>query len=197
MTTEVKDTFHSQIALSQTEKFLDPDHLLSQTSLKANQQVGDLGCGSGHLAFAAARIINPNGIVYAVDIRDAALRNLESQKRLFGERNIKTIKADLTYPKSTGLPDASMDLTILAAVIHQLGSLEGRQALFSEAKRITREEGEILILEWQKEKGPPGPVFEKRVGAEEVKKLVADAGLKIVKNLKTDSYHYAFLAKLA
>lgn len=182
-------------SLHRKKKFVNPLEALKQTGLKPNMVAADFGCGTGYLSFAAAKIINPAGKVFAVDVRRDALRSIESQKKLFGERNIKTVLADLMIPGSTKIPDLSVDLVILATIMFQLPKLD---PLFVETKRVLKKGGEILIIEWKKERiGGFGPFRERRIDQKEMEKIIARQNLEIIHYLKTDPYHYGYVVKEA
>ncbi|MBU1167782.1 class I SAM-dependent methyltransferase [Patescibacteria group bacterium] len=188
MTSKLEDNFAK--TLPQKKEFVNPLDVIKQTHLGPNMIVADLGCGSGYLSFAAAKIINPEGLVYAVDIRTEAISSIESQKRLFGERNIKTLRADLSEKKSTGLSSGSVDLVILATIVFQLPD---KKSLFEEAKRIVKDKGEIVILDWKKKDSPIGPPVRERISQKSMERLLTEENLVVTRNIVSDPYHYGFL----
>lgn len=173
-------------------EFIDPTNILIQSGLTEDMVVADLGCGSGFMSFAASKIVGNRGVVYAVDIRRDVLGHIESQVRVFGQRNVATIEADLMEIGSTGIPEKSVDIVVLAKIVYQLPS---PGPVFEEAHRILKPGGRVLLLEWIKEGREFGPSKKKAISADEMKKIVRDGDFLIEKELGNDNYHYAFLLK--
>jgi ubiquinone/menaquinone biosynthesis C-methylase UbiE len=172
--------------------FIDPTEILLESGLAEDMIVADLGCGSGFMSFAASKIVGNGGVVYAVDIRRDVLGHVESQVRVFGQRNVTTVEADLMEVGSTGIAENSVDIVVLAKIVYQLPS---PGPAFEEAHRILKPGGKVLILEWIKEGREFGPSKKKAISADEMKKIVRESDFLIEKELGNDDYHYAFLLK--
>jgi ubiquinone/menaquinone biosynthesis C-methylase UbiE len=68
---------------------------------------------------------------------------------------------------------------------------EDKKKVFSEAKRILKPGGKILVVDWLP-KSPLGP-GKGRVSPEEVKKISKDNGLNFEKELKAGFHHYGII----
>lgn len=174
------------------DRFIDPVDILKKSGLEDGMVAADLGAGSGFLSFAASKIVGDTGVVYAVDIRRDVLGHIESQIRVFGQRNVTTIEADLMHVASTGIPEHSVDVVILAKILYQLP--DPAPAL-EEAHRILKPGGKVLVLEWIKEGREFGPSSKKAISVDEMKQVVREADFVIERELGNDLYHYAFLLK--
>ena len=172
-------------------KFLDPERVLFAVGLAAGQTVADLGAGSGFYVLAAGKIIGDQGVVYAVDILGSALDHIAAESRLKSLRNVKTIRADLEQASAcTAIPTGSVDLVILANIIHQI---KNQTALVAESYRILKTGGKIFVIEWNDQPGPIGPPVTERIRPEQVKKLLATAALKESGAVTADIYHYGLM----
>lgn len=106
------------------------------TGLLDGEDVGDLGCGTGHLS----RLIAPFARrVFAVD-RSPEMLGL-ARERLDGFANAEVRRGDL---RKLPLEDASLDVAILALVLHYVVDLE---RAFSELHRVLRPSGRALVLD--------------------------------------------------
>ena len=112
--------------------------LLEESGVKEGQTVLDFGCGPGNAAIPAAEMVGENGKVYDLDIHHLAIRSVEKKIRKKGITNIATILSD----RDTGLPDESVDVTLLYGVFHMI---KDRRALLSEAQRVAESDGTLSI----------------------------------------------------
>lgn len=172
-------------------KFLDPEKTLFATGLSAGQIVADLGTGSGFYTLAAGKIVGEQGLVYAVDILETSLDHCMAEGRLKGLRNLKTLHADLEQADSCqSIPTGSVDLVIFANVLHQIKNQAG---LFAEGYRMLKTGGKLLIIEWNDQPSPIGPVAAARIAPAQIKTLAKQTALKDAGVLNTDPYHYGLM----
>ncbi|NQV13247.1 MAG: methyltransferase domain-containing protein [Parcubacteria group bacterium] len=171
-------------------KFIDPDSILDQLQVKENNVVADLGCGSGYYAFAAAKKVGEEGKVYAVDIQKTVLSALQSKIKLQGTRNITAVWADIEVPGSTKIAASSVDFTLLAAIFYQT---QKHEQILIEAKRITKDKGKIVIIDWKSTNVPLGPQTELRVSKDVIRRQAEAIGLKFSREINVGSYHYGLV----
>lgn len=105
--------------LDRTERETEesPSTLIRALGLKPGQVVADIGAGSGYLTFRIAKLIAPNGKVYAVDIQPEMLDIISrrmKEKKIF---NVEPILGTVADPK---LPNDSVDLILMVDVYHEL-----------------------------------------------------------------------------
>lgn len=178
--------------MKQFTPFISPKQFLKDAGLSVGMVMADLGAGSGFFSFAGAELVGDNGEVYAVDVRPEILGHIESQKNVFGKRNVLTIEADLRTPGSTGILDDSVDFVLLAKVLHDV---EDVTPVFNEAHRILKEGGKAVVLEWVKEKTFAGMSAERLISHDEMKELVRSHNFVVEEEVAADDYHYAFILK--
>ena len=170
--------------------FVDPDNVLEQLAIKKGDSVADLGCGSGYYSFAAAKLVEEEGKVYAVDIQKTVLSALQSKIKLQGVRNIKAIWADIEIPGSTKIKDSSIDLVLLASIFYQIK--EHKQVL-AEAKRIVKDNSKIVVIDWSEANVPIGPTAKLRVAKDNMLQHAEAVGLKLQREIEIDNYHYGLV----
>lgn len=170
---------------------LDIDKILDELKLSAGMSGADLGTGPGHWALALSRRLM-NGLVYAIDIQDSylsALRGRASQEYL---ENIRFLQRDLTAFRGSGLPDASLDVAVMANLLFQI---EDFQPVLIEAHRIIKKRGCLLVVDWLDR----SPVMTRQEAASpgKVQVMAERAGFKAIRELSPDDYHFGFIFKKA
>lgn len=98
--------------------------------------VGDLGCGTGHVAASLAPFVAQ---VIAVDGSEAMLA--EARRRLAGHDNVQVLHGEL---EALPVDDAALDAAVLALVLHHLPD-PGRA--LAEVARALRPGGRILVVD--------------------------------------------------
>lgn len=173
-----------------SENFLNPPQVLEAIHIKEGMRVADFGCGSGHISFAAAKLVGKDGLVYALDIQKSALEAVKSKARLRGVRNIETKWTNLEIVGTSNLDEDSIDIVILANILHQS---KLHKNIFKEAMRVLKPGGHVFILDWKTSGIPLGKAFITRVEKDDIKKETIDAGFKFLRDVPTDDYHYGML----
>jgi ubiquinone/menaquinone biosynthesis C-methylase UbiE len=60
-----------------SESFIDAREVISRLKLNGNEVFLDAGCGDGHTAFEAYDILNKDAVIYAVDIYEPSIKDME------------------------------------------------------------------------------------------------------------------------
>ncbi|MBI2607253.1 MAG: methyltransferase domain-containing protein [Candidatus Doudnabacteria bacterium] len=171
--------------------FLDPEKILFQAGLSKTQTVVDLGTGSGFYALAASKIVGEQGRVFVVDILESALSHISSEARVKGLRNIQTLRCDLELPRAcASINEGVADFVIFANVLHEVTN---KNNMFSEAFRLLKTGGKLLIIEWNDTPSPIGPESEVRVPQQEASDYAQKTKLRLLRRIDTDQYHYGLL----
>lgn len=153
-------------------------------------KVADLGAGSGHYARAAAAIVAPSGRVYAVDVQEDILKHLKLNSHSHHRTTIETVWGDLEAHAGTSLREKSIDAVIAANVFFQI---ENRQAFLKEIKRILKQGGKLLVVDWAGSYGGMGPVPEKVVTEHDAEAFFINGGFHKVKSLRAGPHHYGII----
>lgn len=172
-------------------ELINPHKLLTEAGITEGMRVGDFGCGRrGYFSLQAARLVAPRGLVYAVDILKSALEGVESNARLLGINNIKTVWSDLEKYGATKIPAESLDFAMLNNVLFQT---QEDKVVVKEAVRLLKPGGKLLICDWKKTGAPFGPPVNDRVTPEQVKQYAESVGLKLEKEFEAGPYHFALV----
>jgi len=165
--------------------FLNPQEVLNELKIEGEMIAADFGSGSGGWAIPLAKRLK-FGKVYAVDILEEPLSALKSKAEIQKVYNIETINSNVE--KGIKLPDLSCDLVLLTNLLFQI---EDKKRVLTEAKRVLKKGGKILVVDWLPEalQGPR----EGRVLPEEVKKIAKNLNLKLEKEFRTGIYHYGLI----
>jgi ubiquinone/menaquinone biosynthesis C-methylase UbiE len=107
--------------------------------------VADIGAGSGYYATRLARLVGPDGRVYANDIQPAMLDILRA--RIERER-LSNIELVLGTPTDPRLPRASVDLAILVDVYHEFSA---PQVMLRRIRDALKPGGRLVLLEYRGE----------------------------------------------
>ena len=157
--------------------FLDSDEILNELNLTGLETFMDAGCGDGHIAIKAIEEYLPNGNVYAVDIYDASIEDMETYKKDNNVDNLINIEADITE----GIPDVkddSVDVILLVNVFHGFKASRRLDDAVIELKRIIKSEGKIAIMDYKAWDVPKGPPTQVRSSPSDLEKLFNKYGLK-------------------
>lgn len=82
-----------------------------------DKNVADIGAGSGWFTVRAARVVQPKGTVYAVDINPAVIRYIKDRAT---KEKLDNIQAILSTPDDPKLPADSIDSVLLLKTYHEV-----------------------------------------------------------------------------
>lgn len=170
-------------------KFLNPSEVIAQTGLMQGQVVADLGCGSGFYVLPAAQLVGSGGEVMAVDVMEDKLAATISISNQFGYKNVRVVLADLAKPLLDIAPN-SCDMVIVGNILHEISN---KEQLIKNIYRILKVPGRVAVVEWKKSATPFGPPLERRVDQQKLEVMLMQAGLRKIKDMRADGYHYAVL----
>jgi ubiquinone/menaquinone biosynthesis C-methylase UbiE len=166
---------------------INPKVLWKELDLSSGLTFLDLGCGEGNYSLAAAAIIAPTGIVYAVDLWKEGIAALKERAVQEGRDNLKAMVAPAG---EIPLADHSIDVGFMATVLHDLVEAGTAIAALAEMTRLVKPGGLFGIVEFEKIDGPPGPPRHIRLAPEEVEELVTPYGFRRQKLKKLGPYNY-------
>ncbi len=173
------------------QTFLKPEVVLREAGIRAGWKVADFGCGVGYFLIPAARFVGPLGRVVGVDVRAVAVD--EARKRAHAaqvEDRVDVLRADLSQPNGSSLPDGWADLVLLVTTLNQ----GDPRALLREAARVVKTtDGRVVVIEWDQVATPLGPPPEQRVQGDTVLAAAKTAGLRMLSVLRPSPSHVGWL----
>lgn len=172
--------------------FIDPAKIISQLEVGSGMKIAHFGSGTGFFSIATAKLAGENGEVHALDILKPKLESVESQAKLLGLTNIITKRVNLEAEGGSKLPDASMDWVFLVNMLFQN---KNKEIIFVEAKRVLKDGGSILVIEWNEKDSSVGPAQEVKVSREALAQIIEKVGLGIVKDVEVSNFHYGMLLR--
>ena len=119
--------------------FWKPEKRLKKIPLKEGMKIVDYGCGPGRYTIPIAKLVGPEGKVFAVDIHPLAISTVREKASREALTNIDAILLD-SY--DTGIQEATVDLVLLVDTFHMISD---RDALLREIHRILKQDGLLFM----------------------------------------------------
>lgn len=172
---------------------IDPYLVFERAKLGSGMRVGDLGCGrTGHFVFPAAKVVGDAGIVYAVDIVKDILESIKSRVRSEGYDNVQTAWGNLEKIGGTPIPAGTLDVCFMVNVMFMI---KDRVTALKEAARLIKQDGQIIVVDWEKNLAALGPTSEQMITAGKLLELAGQTGLRVVEKFMAGEYHFAVILK--
>ncbi|WP_432666313.1 class I SAM-dependent methyltransferase [Wukongibacter baidiensis] len=154
-------------------KMLPPHEIVKGLNVESGKIVADIGCGTGYFTIPFAKDLGEEGKVYAVDINPLML---EETNRRVEEENLRNVETIQSSENDFGLKESSVDVVFTSTVFHEVDLPE---KFLDECKRVLKENGDLIILDWNSVEEEFGPPIHKRIDIEIVKKYVTEANFNI------------------
>ena len=158
--------------------FLDSDEIISELKLNGDETFMDLGCGDGHIAIKVVEEYLPDGTVYAVDVYDASIEDMETYKQKNNIENLINIEADVTKG-IPGVEDESIDVVLMVNVFHGFKASRTMDEAIDEFARIIKKDGKIAIMDYKAWEVPKGPPTAFRSSPSELEEIFSKHNLKM------------------
>jgi ubiquinone/menaquinone biosynthesis C-methylase UbiE len=165
----------------------DPEKIFSSIGLRKGMVLVDVGCGEGYFALPAARIVGPEGMVYAVDINTDAVANLNEQAKIEGLRNLS---AEVKKAEAAIACEGCADIVFFGIDLHDFADPE---QVIRNAKTMLRPSGRLIDLDWKDMPMDFGPPAEKRFPVAKAKNLIESAGFTVRSVQDAGPYHYLII----
>jgi 2-polyprenyl-3-methyl-5-hydroxy-6-metoxy-1,4-benzoquinol methylase len=149
-----------------------PDEVIASLEPLDQKTVADIGAGTGYFAFPLAK---KAAKVIAIDIDQRFLDYIEQKKR--AQKVGANVETRITTPDSPGLKPGEADIVLIVDTYHHI---ENRIDYLKKLKKDLAKGGVLVIVDFKKEKTPPGPPLELRVAREQVESELRSAGFAVV-----------------
>lgn len=135
-------------------RFLDSNHrrrlqppykIIQGSGIKKGIKSLEIGCGSGAYTTFIARAIGNDGIVYALDIQQKMLKQLENKLNRLENKDIKNIIPVLASAYDLPFDKNTMDLVYMVSVFQEIPD---KNKTLKEIKRVLKPGGILSISEF-------------------------------------------------
>jgi ubiquinone/menaquinone biosynthesis C-methylase UbiE len=151
----------------------------------------DLACGIGSYSLAAAQHVGSDGEIFAYDLWPEGIEILNKE---IEARQIKQIQAGIAdITQLIPLEDASVDICLLATVLHDFISIHAEQGALLEVARVLKPDAILAVIEFKVLDGPPGPPMAIRIAPEGVREVLAPFGFSLLKTTELGPFNYLSL----
>jgi ubiquinone/menaquinone biosynthesis C-methylase UbiE len=154
----------------------DPEIVFRELNLKPGDCFLDVGCGPGDYSLRAATAVGGSGTVYALDKWNVMVEELQRRAEEGGLNNLRPMVADILA--SLPVEDRSIDVCLMATVLHIINRQDDRKVLFEEIYRVLKPEGRLAIIECKKEDQNFGPPKHIRLSAEDIEDFITQYGFQ-------------------
>jgi SAM-dependent methyltransferase len=171
-----------------------PGETLRRLGVAPGDSLAEVGCGNGYFALPAARIAAP-APVYAVDLDEALLDELDCLAERQGIENVTTVCGD-ARSLDRHLPER-VETVLLANTFHGVADREG---FLEGVAGSLHSDGTFLVVNWHDRPReetpvadePRGPPADLRLTPDETETAVREASdFESVETVELPPYHYA------
>jgi len=149
-----------------------PDAVIASLGPLDGKTVADIGTGTGYFAFPIAK---KAAKVIAIDIDQRFLDYIRHKKQT--QKIGANIDTRLTAPDSPGLKIGEADVVLIVDTLHHI---ENRIEYLKKLRNDLRKGGVLVIVDFKKEKTPPGPPVGLRLSQEQVEAELKAAGFAVL-----------------
>lgn len=173
-----------------TGGFINPQKVVAQLPVSEGMKIADFGCGHGYFTIPLAKIVGNDGRIWAVDILSDPLEAVRSWAQLENITNIETVRGNLETSGASRLPDNAVDMVLLHNVLFESPR---KSDIIQEARRVLKNNGNFILVDWLPEKLAIGPQNNLRLPIDQARQLAQEQEFSFVKNFDAGKYHYGLI----
>lgn len=135
--------FYSLIVLGQSDRetWQPPVKIIDSLGVKPGMIIGEIGVGQGYFTFPLAKRLGEKGKLYANDISENILNEIQSRSKKEKLNNIITILGETEDPL---FPTEKFDIIIMVYVLH---CLEKPLEFMGNVKKYMKPDTKLVIIE--------------------------------------------------
>lgn len=154
----------------------------------------DVACGVGNYAIEIARHIREKGTVHAFDLWEQGINRLLLKAGSLGLENIEAAVGDVS--KMIPLGDDSVDICLMATVLHDLIEDGTHEGALKEVVRVLKPDGRLAVVEFKKMPGPPGPPEKVRLSPQDLEAVMTPLGFHPLETVELGAVTYLTLFQM-
>jgi ubiquinone/menaquinone biosynthesis C-methylase UbiE len=170
--------------------FSAPEKNIEQLGLREGEVVADFGAGSGAYTIAAAQALKGTGRVYAVEVQKDLLARLSNTCKEQKLGNVSYIWGDLEKQGGTKLRDGSCDTVIVSNILFQAPD---KKSVIEEAKRVLKQSGRLLLIDWTASFKNMGPTPEQVFKETDAHAMVESMMFTFQRPINAGNHHYGLI----
>ncbi len=166
---------------------VDPHILFQKAHIRPGMHVADFGCGqTGHVVFPCAKELGSKGIMYAVDIVQDVLEQIQKRARAHSFLNIHTVWSDIEKVGHTAIPPSSLDVAFLVNTLVQVSE---RHAVLDEINRTLKDKARLVVVDWAKKGLQFGPKDEAFIDFDDVERWARQNNFVVQETFDMGRFH--------
>lgn len=122
-----------------SDRFNSPGKKLQPFNIRKGQTVIDYGSGTGRYLPGASVLVGEEGLVYAVDIHELAIKSAFEQIKKHNLNNVKPVQTD---GKIVNIPSQTADIIYALDMFHMV---KDTNSFLQELKRLVKPEGTLFL----------------------------------------------------
>ncbi len=166
--------------------FTDPIKNLKALGLREDFIVADLGAGTGFYSIAAGHMV-PKGKVYAVELIKDYLVTIKNKAKDAYLSNIEILWGNVEKKGGTKIGDGIIDAVIASNILFQL---EDKEKFILEIKRILKQKGRVLLIDWLDSSILGTKITIPKNKAHE---MFENKGFILEREINTEKHHYGMI----
>jgi ubiquinone/menaquinone biosynthesis C-methylase UbiE len=170
--------------------FSNPQQNLKAIPLRDSDIVADLGAGSGFYTIAAGHMV-PHGKVYAVELEKDFLPTIKNKAKDAGLKNVECFWGDVEKVGGSRIGDNIIDVVIASNVLFQVHE---KDKFLTEAKRILKPKGKLLLVDWADTKAIPQ---KNAIPKSSAREMLERKGFNFEREIPAGDHHYGMIFKKA
>jgi len=166
--------------------FSDPLKNLKAFGLREDNIVADLGAGTGFYSLAAG-MLAPRGKVYAVELQKDFLDTIKNKIKDAGLSNVEIIWGNVEKIGGTKIGDSVADAAIASNILFQV---EDKENFILEVKRILKQKGRVLLIDWSESSFMNGTNI---ISKDKARIMFEKKGFLLEREINAGDYHYGMI----
>lgn len=173
--------------LMSEKRFVVPEVVATHFHVRPGDFVGDFGAGSGNFTSVLARLVGPQGKVYACEIQKNLVDKLAQKVLQEHLGNVEVVWGDFEETEGSTLGAGTLDLALMVNTLFQL---ERRDVAIDEVMRTLRPGGKFFLIDWSESWGGLGPQPGQVIPLAEARAVAESQGLTFEREFDAGDHHY-------